>query len=393
MKKTMSGWVVLFWLVAALPAQAAQSLLFGINLGAAEELGLLEVQPDYQELAQYLSKAAGVPVKLVLGQNATTALQQSRTGYYGILLAPAHVIGSALKYGYEPVAKFAEDRKAVLLAPERSRIKTLAQAKGKRLGLPGPDSLITYLVRGELNARGIQMKSYFGSVTHSRYQDSALFAMEIGQSDLVAVGQEQAGKWLAKNPGVAVMESQAVPGPSVAVNGRVPLAVREKIRAALLQLKSSPEAPLLRRLHTAGFEPATREDFQYVSTLGYFTPKVLPGAEVIDAEQAHALMRKGVPLFDVRVAYEYQESHIKGAVSLPYKENSAKQVDFDPSRDGFDLSRLPKDKQAPIIFACNGPECWKSYKSAKVALEHGYRKVYWFRGGYPEWKADGLPVE
>jgi 3-mercaptopyruvate sulfurtransferase SseA len=46
-----------------------------------------------------------------------------------------------------------------------------------------------------------------------------------------------------------------------------------------------------------------------------------------------------------------------------------------------------------VIFQCNGPECWKSYKAARVALSKGFKSVYWFRGGYPEWEAAGLPVE
>ena len=51
------------------------------------------------------------------------------------------------------------------------------------------------------------------------------------------------------------------------------------------------------------------------------------------------------------------------------------------------------DKTKPVIFHCNGPECWKSYKAAKVALGMGFKTVYWFRGGFPEWDANGLPVE
>ena len=52
-----------------------------------------------------------------------------------------------------------------------------------------------------------------------------------------------------------------------------------------------------------------------------------------------------------------------------------------------------KDKNAPLIFACNGGECWKSYKASVWAANQGYRNVYWFRGGFPEWKAKDLPME
>ena len=51
------------------------------------------------------------------------------------------------------------------------------------------------------------------------------------------------------------------------------------------------------------------------------------------------------------------------------------------------------DKAKPVIFACNGAECWKSYKAAKVATTKGFQSVYWLRGGLPEWDETGLPTE
>lgn len=123
------------------------------------------------------------------------------------------------------------------------------------------------------------------------------------------------------------------------------------------------------------------------------TPATLAGATVVDAAKAKSLMDGGAKMIDARVAQEYAESHVKGAISVPYKEKSAKSVDFDASQDSFDLSKVPADKNAALITQCNGPECWKSYKAAKALIKAGYKKVYWFRGGLPEWKAKGYPVE
>jgi len=123
------------------------------------------------------------------------------------------------------------------------------------------------------------------------------------------------------------------------------------------------------------------------------TPRTLDGATVVSAEEAKALMDDGVLMVDARVAHEYAEEYIKGAVNVPYKEKSAKRVDYDASLDRFDLSKLPGDKSTPMIFYCNAGRCWKSYKACKVAIRAGYSRVYWLRGGIPEWKAKGLPVE
>ena len=123
------------------------------------------------------------------------------------------------------------------------------------------------------------------------------------------------------------------------------------------------------------------------------TPESLAGVTIVKAEDVQRLMQSGVPVIDTRVANEYADEHIKGAKNVPYKEKSAKAVDFDVSKDSFDLGKLPGDKGAPVIFYCNAGECWKSYKASVVAQRAGYTKISWFRGGIPEWKARKLPTQ
>src|SRR5205807_1690175 len=123
------------------------------------------------------------------------------------------------------------------------------------------------------------------------------------------------------------------------------------------------------------------------------TPTRLQGATVVDAAKAKSLMEAGAAMIDARVANEYVELHISGAKNIPYKEKSDKTVAYDSTLDSFDLSQLPADKNRRTIFACNGPECWKSYKAARAAVKAGYKHIYWLRGGLPEWQASGYPVE
>lgn len=123
------------------------------------------------------------------------------------------------------------------------------------------------------------------------------------------------------------------------------------------------------------------------------TPATLAGVKVVNADDVKKMLDAGVPVIDTRVAAEFAEKTIKGARSVPYKEKSAKAVDFDPAADQFDLSKLPADKAAPLVFFCNAGECWKSYKASVVAKGAGYTKLHWFRGGMPEWTAKGLPTQ
>lgn len=123
------------------------------------------------------------------------------------------------------------------------------------------------------------------------------------------------------------------------------------------------------------------------------TPPTLAGAKLVSAEEVKKMLDAGVPVIDTRIAAEYAEKTIKGAVSVPYKEKSAKEPAFDAGQDQFDLSKLPANKAAPLVLFCNSGECWKSYKASVVAIKAGYSKVHWFRGGFPEWSAKGLPTQ
>jgi rhodanese-related sulfurtransferase len=123
------------------------------------------------------------------------------------------------------------------------------------------------------------------------------------------------------------------------------------------------------------------------------TPVTVKGVEIIDSAKAKSLLESGVKMFDVRVANEYAEKHIKGTVSIPYKSNSSNAPDFDGSKDVWDVSKLPADKSEPIIIQGNSPIGWRHYKASVLAVKAGHKKVYWLRNGIAEWQAKGFPLE
>jgi len=90
--------------------------------------------------------------------------------------------------------------------------------------------------------------------------------------------------------------------------------------------------------------------------------------------------KASMTVIDARNPEEYQEVHIKGAISLPIKQWD-KYVD-----------RLPADKSAKIIFYCNGVKCGKSKKAAIKAIENGYTNVYVYAEGIPVWEEKGMPI-
>lgn len=112
------------------------------------------------------------------------------------------------------------------------------------------------------------------------------------------------------------------------------------------------------------------------------SPKTVPGATTVDAAGAKALFEEGVTFVDVRKPIDWKAGRIPHAVHLEL------QYHFTPQR-----LRRAAGRDEPVVFYCNGPECPRSSVASRRALEWGYRRVYYFRDGFPAWRNAGYPVE
>ena len=111
---------------------------------------------------------------------------------------------------------------------------------------------------------------------------------------------------------------------------------------------------------------------------------VLNDLEIGDVTFAKKLYdSKKFVFVDARSRDDYDEGHIKGAVSLPVGQ-------FDEKIEAFS-EQYPPDK--PIITYCSGRTCEDSNKLAQHLLEFGYMEIGVFIDGFPEWEAAGYPIE
>lgn len=83
----------------------------------------------------------------------------------------------------------------------------------------------------------------------------------------------------------------------------------------------------------------------------------------------------GFIIVDVRSTDDYEECHVEGAISFPYRQINAETV-----------TRLPKDKL--IVVYCWGPGCNASTKAALRLSLLGYH-VKEMIGGLEYWKREG----
>ena len=112
-------------------------------------------------------------------------------------------------------------------------------------------------------------------------------------------------------------------------------------------------------------------------------PDSVPGTTQVSAEQAVELILANpkMVIIDSRHAEEFAKGHIDGAVNL---------LDTDTSPET--LARHLAGKDAPVLLYCNGERCLRSSNAAKIAVKAGYKKVYWFRGGWMEWVEKKMPI-
>ncbi len=336
-------------------------------------------------LENHLSKALGQTVTVTTTDDMTDAMRATRSGGYDVFISPPQVAASALAHGYFLVGATDVDEQYLLVG--KSQIASVDDLRGGQIYLPQQDSIYTYLARGMLNANGLSFKD-MKNVEYAHYPQAGLFALLLNSSEATIVRRAEWEGWDKEHAGVAkvLAVSSAVPGGfSVAVRRKLSTETRNKLAhwfetdATTCGLKPIYAHPDL--------TPYTR-----VAELGTFTPKALPGATVVNLETVKALVSNGAVLVDTRIEAEYKDKHIPGALWLPYGEKSLKDVAFDAKLDNFPgLAKL--DRERHIVFQCNGPECWKSYKASRAAIAAGYKHIYWFRGGMPEWELAGMRTE
>ena len=362
-------------------AQAAP-LTLGIVLDQNESITNSETDQRYRNFAGEIEQALGQPVRVQYFKSGFSVIKRAREGVFDMVFAPAHIIANISKFKFEPVLETADVISVSFVAGPNFK-GDLAPKSNAKLGVPDYESLVGGMARSEINSRGLA-KSDFAEIKFHRIPEASLYGVEIGRYDMAVAASDEAKKWAAAKGGRVIFTSAAVPLRALSVNPEtVPAAAQQKLVAGLKKGNA---------LNLA-MKPASAADFKGVASMLNTTPTSLPGAKIISAAEAKTLIAGGMKVYDVRLAEEFGHGHVPGAILVPYNEGSAKEVGFDPGDDKFDLNKLPADKNTAFMMYCDGTICWKSYKSASMAIQNGWKNVIWFRGGFPEWKAAGFPVD
>ncbi len=122
--------------------------------------------------------------------------------------------------------------------------------------------------------------------------------------------------------------------------------------------------------------------FTAPSFAAYISPTSVDGATTVSSAEAKGLFDSGVLFVDVRSDKDWNAGRIPGAVHLELNDvYNEKSLTAEAKQD---------DK---IVIYCNGDSCHRSSAASVKAVAWGYKHIYYYRDGFPAWKAAGYPVE
>ena len=133
--------------------------------------------------------------------------------------------------------------------------------------------------------------------------------------------------------------------------------------------------------------------WQYLLTFHLDGPDTwaeIEGATKIDLATAKDFHDRGVLFVNMGTKAEglWEEGRVPGAINLPWRDYAAKNRFRETSLNQI----LDKTEEVVFYWCAPGGTCTPSRPTAQ-AVNWGYQKVYYFKGGAAAWKEAGYPIE
>lgn len=287
------------WRALALAALALAVLPAG---AAAEDGGyLLAVPPAlegheppagaYRALAEFLSVALAVPVRLEQPPNALAYQNGLIADRYDFLLDQAHIVGWRLATaGHEVIVGLRGEQRYAVLAPAQGVVRTLAQAAGRRSCIAASPSLPSMLLLAQFPnplRQPLLQEMHTSTAVHGALIDGGC---EIGVMRLVDYERAE-----ARVPSTLTVLARfpALPPPALTAGQRVSDLHREQARMALF---SPPgRAVLAPFLEAYGADDLTAVDPRHYLAYAALLSRERGFGEALESAASPRLSRRADP--------------------------------------------------------------------------------------------------
>jgi len=256
-----------FGFALALAAPARAEITLAINEGVTYYVTPTEIREKYHDLSELLGKQLKTTVKVVpVDQYPVLRKGLDEQQYDLAFVHPAHHALISIrdgKYRLVVLTKGYTEYKARFFVRKDAPFKQAGDMKGKRFGMPDPDSITAVITRATLRDLGIDAAT--AEIRTTRYQDAVPFFVENGFSDVGVTGSGAVAKEWQEKGGAVLLESKPVPIKQMIASTKMSDADVEKVRAVMLQLdKSEAGQKILAKIGYKGYESG---DAQQLATL------------------------------------------------------------------------------------------------------------------------------
>jgi hypothetical protein len=168
-------------------------------------------------------------------------------------------------------------------------------------------------------------------------------------------------------------------------------------RAPVMALGPPPVSSINYGDETTSFNVEPPETTASV-TVSSPTPIRIPGGRVLKTVQLYDALQRGnldgaETFFMVDASSNAEHATIPTADKIPHAGQPT--LDEKGVKDVWNaLVKLTDGKfDAPLVFFSSDVKNWEGYIAAARAIDMGYTKVYWYRGGLKAWKEANQPVK
>ncbi len=223
-----------------------------LTMGFVPSVEADKIADDAQPVADYLTKELGIPVTNYTSTDYVGLVEAMSSGRVDIgALPPLAYVLAKDKGAAEVILKASRKGKltyrSMFVVKADSGIKTLADAKGKRMAFVEPASTSGYLFPAALLKRqGNDPEKYFSQLTFAGSHDKAAMAVYNGDVDIASVFEDVRNSLEKTTPDIKqkvipIAYSDEIPNDTFSVRPGLPQELKDKIKKALLAFSKTPD--------------------------------------------------------------------------------------------------------------------------------------------------------
>lgn len=268
-------WLLLGLLVVR-PAGAAN--VPPLVLGVFPNTTAKQVVETYRPLADALGKSLQRRVEIYSAPNFKTFVERTRQGEYDLLLTAPHLAWLARQdAGYQPLLKYAQPVRGLLVVKSTSPYRDVAELRGHGIAIPDPLAVIVLALQAELAEAGLKSGTDYQIINAGTHINAALQVVK-GRADAAMVGQNgfmQFPPELRKQLHV-LLETPPLSSQTYLTHPRLREAEVKTIRKSLLNFATTPEGQtFLKNSGFGGFSPLNSNELNAFRPYALQTQKML----------------------------------------------------------------------------------------------------------------------